>query len=141
MATALSLHPAFRQSVGFDHFHDLFETLTRNDNHKTFPPYDIAKIGENHYSIVMAVAGYSDNDIDISVEKDQLKISGKIANDDAEEKVYLHQGIAKRSFERKFQLADYMLVNDAKLVNGLLTIAIERKVPEEKKPQVITINH
>lgn len=144
MATALSLNPLLRHSVGFDRFNDLFETLsTENNNRSSFPPYDIVKIGENNYQIVMAIAGYNDKDINIVLEDGQLKVSGKheaIESDGNENHEYLHRGIAKRAFEQNYRLADHMRVTNAKLENGMLSIDIEREIPEEKKPQMIQVN-
>lgn len=141
MATALSLTPLFRQTVGFDRFNDLFEALNaESDIKNAFPPYDIVKTGENHYRIVMAIAGYSEQDIHITLDKDTLKITGKIENEtENDNTVYLHRGIAKRSFERNFRLADHMRVEHAELTNGLLVVSLFREIPEEKKPQMIPI--
>jgi molecular chaperone IbpA len=141
MATALSLSPLFRQSVGFDRFNDLFETLNADNDHKNvYPPYDIIKNGENQYQIVMAVAGFQEADITITLENDTLKVSGKSEPTPEESTVYLHRGIARRAFERSYRLADHMKVQNASLTNGLLSITIEREIPAEKKPQVIAIN-
>ena len=144
MATALSLSPLFRQSVGFDRFNDLFENV-ETQSKPSFPPYDIVKTGENDYQIVMAVAGYNDSDINITIEDERLKVTGKhesTTNEEetTEEVTYLHRGIAKRSFEQTFRLADNMKVKAADLTNGLLTLSVYREVPEEKKPQSIQIN-
>lgn len=142
MATALSLTPLLRQTVGFDRFNELFENLNSDNEIKpAFPPYDIVKSGENSYQIVMAVAGYSENDISIVLENDTLLITGKCENNASENTVYLHRGIARRAFERNFRLADHMKVQGASLKNGLLSIQLEREIPEEKKPQVIAINN
>ena len=142
MATALSLSPLFRQSVGFDRFNDLFEALSNeHETHKTFPPYDIIKTGEQNYRIVMAVAGYSQAEITITVEDGTLKVAGRHeAKDNADETKYLHRGIAKRAFEQNFRLADNMKVESAKLEHGLLNINLKLEIPEEKKPQLIPIN-
>lgn len=141
MATALSLTPLFRNSVGFDRFNDLFESLESSNNKNSFPPYDIVKTGENKYQILMAVAGYEQRDVDIVLNNGTLTVNGKLEpkNDD-NDITYLHQGIAKRAFEQKFRLADHMKVQNASLKNGILNIELEREIPEEKKPQSITIN-
>lgn len=142
--TPLSLSPLFRQSVGFDRFNDLFENVTAETQQKTsFPPYDIVKLDENDYQIAMAVAGYSESDITITLENETLKVSGKheaVETTEDDKTTYLHRGIAKRAFEQSYRLADNMKVKGADLTNGLLTIAIYREVPEEKKPQTIAIN-
>jgi molecular chaperone IbpA len=141
MATALSLTPLLRQTVGFDRFNDLFETLnTEGESKNAFPPYDIIKNDENAYQIVMAVAGYDEKDVTITLEYDTLTVSGKSESDENETISYLHKGIARRAFERNFRLADHMKVLAASMKNGLLIIDLEREIPEEKKPQIIAIN-
>ena len=142
MATALSLSPLFRHSVGFDRFNELFDTLASDDIKPAFPPYDIVKSGDNHYRIVMAVAGYREADIHITLDNDTLKISGQQAQDKTENDsdTWLHRGIARRSFERSFRLADHMKVDNASLEHGLLTITLRQEIPEEKKPQMIPIS-
>lgn len=144
MSTALSLSPLFRQSVGFDRFNDLFETLSEPQNKPSFPPYDIVKVTENDYQITMAIAGYDESDITITRENDTLTIAASHDNEKLEaeqvNKEYLHRGIAKRNFSQKFRLADHMKVTGADMRNGLLTIHINREIPEEKKPQQISIN-
>ncbi len=146
MTTALSIkHPLFRQTVGFDRFNDLFETLAAEPKN-SYPPYDIVKVSEDTYHITLAVAGFSEENIDITVEKDTLIISASHAQPktDSEsvdaESVYLHRGIAKRNFAQKFRLADHMKVTQADMQNGLLTVTLVREIPEEKKPQQIQIN-
>lgn len=135
--------PLMRQSVGFDRFNDLFETMLNDKNERfdAYPPYNIEKSDEDNYRVVMAVAGFSDKDIDITVEGEQLTVSGKIVDDAAEdeEKTYLHRGIATRTFTRTFRLADHIQVKEADMKDGLLTIDLERVVPEEKKPRMIPI--
>ena len=140
MATALSLTPFFRHSVGFDQLNDLFDTHASDE--KAFPPYDIVKAGENHYRIVMAIAGYSEADITITLENDTLKVSGQQERENVQrsDEAYLHRGIARRAFERSFRLAEHMKVENAELSNGLLTVHLLREIPEEKKPQMIPIN-
>ena len=140
MATARTLTPLFRQSVGFDRFNDLFDN-GETQRKPAFPPYDIVKSSEHDYQIIMAVAGYDDSEIDITIENDQLKVSGKHQETTTDEQVdYLHKGIAKRAFEQSYRLADNMKVTAADLNNGLLTINLQREVPEEQKPQSIKIN-
>ncbi len=140
MATALSLSPLFRQSVGFDRFNDLFENLSEHENRSVFPPYDIVKTSDHNYQIIMAVAGYNEADMTINVEKDTLKILGTSGTSEADDVEYIHKGIAKRHFERTFRLADHMQVEAAKMDNGLLTISLYREVPEEQKLRKIEIN-
>ena len=142
--TNLSLFtPLMRQSVGFDRFNDLFETLANEteDRFEACPPYNIEKTGDNSYRITLAVAGFTEADLDITAQDSALKVSGKkIAAGGDKEPEYLHRGIATRSFERTFRLADFIRVENASLENGLLTIELQREVPEEKKPRMIPIN-
>ena len=140
MATALSLSPLFRQSVGFDRFNDLFDALAEQEPRNNFPPYDIVKTGENNYQIVMAIAGYREQDLTISVEKDTLKVAATQAAQDDESRQYIHRGIARRNFERSFRLADHMQVEKADLANGVLTIELYREVPEAQQRRTITVN-
>lgn len=134
--------PLMRQSVGFDRFNDLFETLlseSKEERFESYPPYNIEKLSDDIYRIVMAVAGFSEKDLDITTHDGKLTISGKIAEPSDTEKTYLHRGIAARMFERTFRLADYIHVKEAGLKDGLLTIDLEHVVPEEKKPRLIPI--
>ncbi len=141
MSTRFNLTPLFRQSVGFDRFNDLFENVfqTTDNNSNGYPPYNIEKSGEAEYIITMAVAGFKDSDLDISVKKDTLTVSGKIVETDKEEVQYLYRGIATRAFERHFRLADHVKVRDAKLEHGLLKIILERETPKEELVKKITI--
>ena len=148
--------PLMRQTVGFDRFHDLFESLLEDNAHNqanSYPPYNIEKIGEDGYKIVMAVAGFGMEDLEIVLDNNTLKVSGSIAKHLEEgdeccgpsqevldqESQILHRGIATRAFERSFNLADYIQVQNAELKNGLLTITLEREIPEDKKPRMIPI--
>lgn len=135
--------PLMRQSVGFDRFNDLFESLMdeKNERFEAYPPYNIEKRDEDAYVITLAVAGFEEKDINIMVQDDRLVVSAaREAQSGDQQKNYLHRGIATRSFERTFRLADHIRVQDASLENGLLTIAMIREVPEEKKPRMIAIN-
>ena len=134
------LSPLYRQSVGFDRFVNLVDSLTSVDGEGSgYPPYNIESTGENHYAITVAVAGFSEGELDITTEQGVLSIRGKKA-DDKTERNYLHQGIATRGFERKFQLADHVEVTGAALVNGLLSITLAKEVPEAMKPKRIAIS-
>ena len=136
---AFDLTPLFRHSVGFDRMQRLLNASARVESSaNTYPPYNIEQSGENTYRITVAVAGFSEQDLDITAKENTLVISGKIA-DNAEEKSFLHRGIAGRAFERRFDLADHIKVVGAGLVNGLLNIEHERDIPEEKKPRKISI--
>ncbi|GLX91109.1 MULTISPECIES: Hsp20 family protein [Pseudomonas] len=141
MSTAFSLAPLFRNSVGFDRFSDLFETALRNDTSGGYPPYNVEKRGEDSYRIVVAAAGFQQDDLDLQVEKGVLSVSGskrEASNDEG--LTYLHQGIAQRAFKLSFRLDDHIEIKGANLSNGLLSIDLQRVVPEEAKAKRIPIN-
>lgn len=140
MRSTFDLTPLFRSTVGFDRLNDLLDTVTREEHAVAYPPYNIEKLGEDDYSITMAVAGFREEDITISAQQNLLIVSGSIAADDKDERVFLHKGIGARAFERKFSLADHVKVTDAQLQYGLLTIQLVREVPEAYKPRTIAIN-
>lgn len=142
MNNLVSFTPLMRQSIGFDRFNDLFETMLsdKEERFESYPPYNIEKLDESNYRIVMAVAGFGEKDLNITAQDDRLTVSGKIVEAEEEAaKSYLHRGIAGRSFERTFRLADHIKVKEADLKDGLLMIDLERIVPEEKKPRMIPI--
>lgn len=136
------LTPLFRSTVGFDRFSNLFDTALRGeDNTPSYPPYNIEKTGEDEYKIVLAVAGFKESDINLTVQENQLTVSGNA--EPAREKSetsYLYKGIASRAFERKFSLADHVRVEGAELADGLLTVALKREIPESVKPRMVPIN-
>ena len=135
----IDLTPLYRSSIGFDRFGSMLDTALRSEKSATgYPPYDIESLGENEYAITLAVAGFADSEIDIQVEKGVLSVRGKKAETD-EERSYLYQGIANRSFERKFNLADFIEVTGADLNNGLLTVSLVKEIPEAMKPKSIAI--
>ncbi|MBT6095342.1 MAG: Hsp20 family protein [Rhodospirillaceae bacterium] len=132
--------PLFRHSVGFDRMQRLVDSALRYEGTETaYPPYNIEQTGEDGYVITMAVAGFGDGDLDITLKENTLVVSGKIEREDGDV-TYLHHGIAGRAFERRFELADHIKVAGADLANGLLHIELVREVPEEKKPKKIAIN-
>jgi molecular chaperone IbpA len=134
------LTPLFRSTVGFDRFADMLDSLSQLDNGVTYPPYNIERTGEHNYRISLAVAGFAEKDLVVEVKEGVLSVSGKREGEkDSAQPRYLHQGIAGRSFERRFQLAENVEVKGAQLENGLLHVVLERIVPEEKKPRRITI--
>lgn len=134
----IDFSPIFRSSIGFDHLAALLDAAARSDqNQGGFPPYDIALLEEDQYRITMAVAGFKQSDIDITAEDDTLTVKGK--QDSENGKKYLYQSIARRGFERKFKLADYVKVVDANLEDGLLHIELKREIPEAMKPRKIDI--
>ena len=129
----------FRHSVGFDRMQRLLDSAARiEQSANTYPPYNIEHVGEDGYRISLAVAGFGEKDLDVTVIENTLVVSGKL-NEDGEDSTYLHRGIAGRAFERRFDLADHIKVIGGSLVNGLLNIDLRREVPEEKKPRKIVI--
>jgi len=137
MRTAYDFSPLSRSSIGFDHIFDLLENAARIPASGTWPPYNIEKTGQDQYRITMAVAGFSPRELNLTTEPNLLIVSGRMP---AEEGVqYLHRGILAGSFERRFELADYVQVQSARLENGLLTIELVREIPEEMKPRRIEV--
>lgn len=128
-----------RALVGFDRIFDNFESRFANQINQNYPPYNIEKVGENLYDIVIAVAGFEKSEITVEVEGDQLLIRGEKASAQDTVPEYLHRGLALRDFERRFTLAEYMEVVKAEIKNGLLQVQIERKVPEALLPRVIEV--
>ncbi|NKL07071.1 Hsp20 family protein [Rhizobium leguminosarum] len=137
MRTNLDFSPLIRSSVGFERMLNALEAASRAETIDNWPPYDIVKTGEDEYRIAMAVAGFSQDELAIIQEQNMLVVSGQKAN--GEDVQYLHRGIAGRSFQRRFELADHVKVVDAGLINGLLTIDLKREIPEEMKPRQIEI--
>jgi molecular chaperone IbpA len=136
---AFDIAPLLRSSIGFENLSRLVDFATRLDNAEvSYPPYNIEKVSEDAYRIQMAVAGFSQEELDITVQENSLVITGR-AKEEAQERTYLHRGIAKRAFERRFQLADTIKVTGANVVDGLLNIELVREVPEHKKPRKVSI--
>lgn len=135
------LSPLFRTSVGYDRMARLLDGIA-TDSVPSYPPYNIEKIDDETYRITMAVAGFSEADLDVQVKENQLTVSGQVKKQevDGKDAQYLHRGIAARAFERRFNLADHIKVSGADLVNGLLHIDLVREVPEAMKPRTIAIN-
>jgi molecular chaperone IbpA len=130
--------PLYRSTVGFDRFVQMLDNAANYDA-PTYPPYNIERVGENAFRITMAVAGFAPEDVSIEVKQNALTVTGKKAEkEDAAE--YLHQGIAARAFERRFQLADHVEVTGAELSNGLLHVSLKREIPEAMKPRTIAIS-
>jgi len=132
----LDFSPLFRSTVGYDRLFDMLDSAA--DVSQGYPPYNIERSDDAHYRITLAVAGFAEKDLNAEVRDGVLTVSGK--REDASKSTFLHQGIAGRAFERRFQLAEHVEVRAAKLENGLLHIDLERVVPEEKKPRRIAIN-
>lgn len=133
----LDLTPLFRSTVGFDRMGRLLDTATNRDA-PTYPPCNIEKVAEDKYQVTMAVAGFGTADLDITQNNNTLVVTGEQGKSGSEAQ-YLHRGIATRSFERQFELADHVNVTHANLENGLLVVELTREVPEELKPRKIDI--
>ena len=133
------LSPLYRSTVGFDSLESIFDQIAGFDNEApTFPPYDIERLTENEYRITMAVAGFGKDDVEIEVREGTLSIRGE-KKEAEKERTFLHRGIAARAFERRFQLADHLEVRGADVKDGLLSVDLEREVPERLKPRKIEI--
>jgi molecular chaperone IbpA len=137
MRTSIDLSPLYRSAIGFDRMASLLDAAS-TESKPSYPPYNIELVEENRYRISMAVAGFSESELDIASEHNTLVISGK---QEAEvDKTFLYQGIAARNFERKFQLAEHVKVVSASLQNGLLHVELVREIPEALKPRKIAIS-
>jgi molecular chaperone IbpA len=131
--------PFYRATVGFDRVFNLLDSVAGQASTNGYPPYNIEKSGDNDYRIVMAVAGFAEAELNVTQKENELLVTGQTAANGADEKQYLYRGIAGRNFERRFQLADHVKVVGAKLANGLLTIELQREIPEEKKARAIPV--
>jgi molecular chaperone IbpA len=133
--------PLYRSTVGFDRLFTMLDSLGQPDSGQTYPPYNIERTGEDAYRISMAVAGFSDSEIDVVSHRNVLSVKGERKEEEKKEdgSEVIYRGIAARSFERRFQLADHVEVTGATLKNGLLHIELKRSVPEELKPRKIAI--
>jgi len=134
----IDFSPLYRSVVGFDRLASLLDAAAAQDSATGYPPYNIERTGEDAYRVEIAVAGFRPDELTIEVKENLLTVQGrKAANDDARK--FLHRGLAERNFERRFQLADYVIVNDANLADGLLSISLRRELPEALKPRTIKI--
>ena len=136
--TAFDYSPLFRSTIGFDRLTRLADAAARGDGAATYPPYNIEKTGDESYRLSMAVAGFGAADLDIQVQENALLVTGKAKKED-DAAQYLHRGIARRAFERRFQLADTIKVVGASLDNGMLHVELVREIPEAMKPRTINI--
>ncbi len=137
---AIDFAPLYRSTVGFDRLFSMLDNMGQPEAAPTYPPYNIERTGENAYRISMAVAGFADNELSIESRENTLTVKGeKTETKEDGEKEYLFRGIAARSFERRFQLADHVEVKSANLENGLLHIELVREIPEAMKPRKIEI--
>jgi len=136
MRTNVDFSPFYRSSIGFDRIFSLLENASP-PNGDNWPPYDIAKVADDSYRITLAVAGFADGDLTITHEPNLLVVTGNRGRD--EDVQYLHQGLALRPFNRRFELADHVTVTRANLENGLLVVDLKKEIPEEMKPRRISI--
>ena len=135
----IDFSPLYRSAVGFDRLAALLESAARSEGPTGYPPYNIETVGENAYRIEIAVAGFKPEELNIEARENVLTVQGrKPANDEARR--YLHRGLAERNFERRFQLADHVVVTGADLSDGLLSISLERQLPEQLKARRIEIS-
>jgi len=129
--------PLFRSTIGFDRLTRLVDAATRTES-GAYPPYNIEQVGENAYRVTIAVAGFSADELDVTVKESALLVSGRSKSEDDGSK-FLHRGLARRAFERHFQLADHIRVTGANLENGLLHVDLVREIPEAMKPRKVAI--
>ena len=133
----LDFSPLYRSVVGFDRLADLLDAAS-SEASTGYPPYNIERLDENSYRVEIAVAGFRADELDIQVKENLLTVSGRKAAND-ETRTFLHRGLAERNFERKFQLADFVVVTEANLADGLLQVSLKRELPEALKPRRIEI--
>jgi len=136
--TGFDFAPLFRTAIGFDRLARLMDSVQTGAEAPVYPPYNIEKLGEDSYRITMAVAGFSQDDLDLTVQDNTLVVTGRTANE-AQKTEVLYRGIAGRAFERRFVLADHIVVEGAEMQNGLLHINLKRVVPESLKPRHVAI--
>ncbi|MAN65126.1 Hsp20 family protein [Hyphomonas sp.] len=136
----IDLTPLYRTVVGFDRLASMIDQASRLDGSQGYPPYNIERVDDNAFAIEIAVAGFTEDDLEIETKEGLLTVAGKRGeNEDGEGRNYLHRGIAQRSFIRRYQLADHVIVTGANLQHGVLRIDLVRELPEEKKPRKIEI--
>jgi molecular chaperone IbpA len=134
----IDFSPLYRSAVGFDRLAALLDAAAATDSASGYPPYNIETTGDNAYRVEIAVAGFRPEDLTIEVKENVLTVQGRKAAND-ETRRFLHRGLAERNFERRFQLADHVIVVDAELTDGLLAISLKRELPEQLKPRRIEI--
>jgi molecular chaperone IbpA len=135
---AYDLSPLFRSAIGFDRLANTLETIHNSNVSGGYPPYNIELVDEDHYTITMAVAGFTTEDLEIEVRQNMLHVAGQ-KQEEPSDRTFLHRGIANRSFERNFQLADHIRVDSATIQDGMLEVKLIREIPEEMKPRRIEI--
>ena len=137
MRSAFDFAPFRRSTIGFDRLFDMLESSGAGRAEETYPPFDLVQIDDNCYRISLAVAGFKREEIDVTAQQNQLIVTGKKTSDDGSN--FIHRGIANRSFERRFGLADHIKVTDAGMKDGMLEIELVREIPEAMKPRKIAI--
>ena len=139
--STIDLTPLYRTMVGFDRMANMIDSAARLDGAQGYPPYNIERVADDEFAIEIAVAGFAEEDLDIETNDGLLTVAGRKTppTDDADERQFLHRGIAERGFLRRFQLADHVIVTGAELKNGLLRVELVRELPEAKKPRKIEI--
>jgi molecular chaperone IbpA len=135
---AYDLSPLFRSAIGFDRLANTLETIHNSNVSGGYPPYNIELVDEDHYTITMADAGFTTEDLEIEVRQNMLHVAGQ-KQEEPSDRTFLHRGIANRSFERNFQLADHIRVDSATIQDGMLEVKLIREIPEEMKPRRIEI--
>ena len=141
MRTSTDFSPLYRSFIGFDHLAGLIDKASRADKQSSYPPYNVELLAEDQYRITMAIAGFADDELEIETKQSTLIVTGtKPSKQEDVTRKFLHQGIAERNFERKFQLGDHVKVIGAFMEHGLLHIDLEREIPEALKPRKIAIN-
>lgn len=139
MSTAFDLSPLYRSMIGVDRMADLFEAALSSNADNSYPPFDVEKTGEDSYRVTLAAAGFSPTELEVSAQPNLLVITGKKARAAEGARNFLHRGVAMRGFERRFELSDHVVVRSASHADGLLTIELEREMPEALKPRRIEI--
>lgn len=132
------LSPLYRSVIGADRMAALFDAALRGGSEASYPPYDVEKVGDDAYTITIAAAGFSPDELEITAQPNLLIVTGRKAKDETDRN-FLHRGIAARNFERRFELADYVVVKSAEHADGMLSITLAREVPEALKPRTIQI--
>jgi molecular chaperone IbpA len=140
MRTGFDFSPYRRSTVGFDRLFDFLENAARTDISDNYPPFDIEKVSDDSYRITLAVAGFKQSEIDITARQNLLVVTGRKTENRNKDGNFLHMGIATRAFERRFELADFVRVENAELRDGLLSVELVREIPEAMKPRRIEIN-
>ena len=139
MRTAYDFSPLYRSVIGFDRMADIIDSAMKSEGDRGYPPYDVEKTSDDSYRITLAAAGFAADELEVTTKPNLLIVTGHKAKEEDGSRTFLHRGIAARSFERKFELADYVVVKSASYENGVLAIDMAREVPEALRPRRIEI--